>query len=68
MSGKVVIIDGKVGVISSDYGTGIKGIYLDGTDFAFFRDRVNIIPLDENLNKYIDRLVHKFGKLRVNSK
>lgn len=79
--GNVIIIDGKVGTISETYSkvirkedltckfevTMLQGVYLTGEQFNIPVDK-SVILLDDNLNKYIDRLVRKFGKVRISSR
>lgn len=70
--GSVIIVDGKVGVISDTYAQVIttnmlQGVYLTGEQFNIPIDK-SVILLDDNLNKYIDRLVRKFGKLKISSR
>ncbi len=79
--GNVIIIDGKVGVISEQYMkvirkedltcafevTMLQGVYLTGEQFnVSVKD--NYIVLNENLVDYINRHVQRFGKLKVENK
>lgn len=75
--GNVVIFDGRVGVIAQIYSNfagdwnlvpkSFHGVYLNGTDFSIKPDD-NYIIIDDSLNDYINRLVHRFGKLKVSSR
>ncbi len=70
-TGNVIIYDGKVGVLAAIYDSpGLReyvGVYFNGDNFVV-TENSNYILLDENLTKYIDRHVAKFGKLKVSSR